>query len=199
MKSPALFAAVLMLLAVGQSIADSGDVARGKTLSQTCVACHNADGNSVNPVWPKLAGQHATYITKQLQDFKSGKRDNAQMKVIVANLSLEDLQDLGAYYADQEIKPGVARAENIEMGERIYRYGDKAAGVPACMACHGPSGAGNPGAIYPALSGQHALYTATQLKMYKAGERVNSVMLSVTDSMTDEQIESVSNYIQGLH
>lgn len=200
MKLHVLFA-VMLILTVNQSFAD-GDAARGKALSQTCVACHNTDGNSTNPVWPKIAGQHAAYIVKQLQNFKRSERNNVQMKGIVANLSPEDMQHLGAYYADQKIKLGIAKAEAIELGERLYRYGDKETGVPACMACHGPDGAGNPGAMYPVLASQHARYTAMQLNMFKTGERandVNGVMRSIANSMTEEQIEAVSNYIQGLY
>jgi len=180
----------------------AGDPAKGKTLSQTCAACHSIDGNSVTPIWPKLAGQHAEYIVKQLQDFKEGKRVNAQMAPMVASLSDQDMADIAAYFAGQKIKPGSAKPELIELGQSIYRAGDAEAGIPACMACHGPAGAGNPGALYPALAGQHAAYTAMQLKMFKSEERnndANNVMQSIAGLMNNAQIEAVSEYIQGLH
>ncbi len=202
MKIFYLTAISLFMLVSGYSYAAGGDPAKGKTLSQTCAVCHSVDGNSVNPVWPKLAGQHASYIVKQLKDFKDGNRVNAQMTGMVAPLSEQDMEDLGAYFASQKTKIGSAKPELIESGQRIYRAGDSQAGIPACMACHGPAGTGNPGALYPSLSGQHAEYTATQLKMFKAEDRnndANNVMRSITGPMTNAQIEAISEYIQGLH
>ena len=197
-----LMVVCLLMLTSANTYAAGGDPAKGKTLSQTCAACHSVDGNSVNPVWPKLAGQHASYIVKQLVDFKKGNRVNAQMTAMVASLSEQDMQDLGAYYASQKTTPGSAKPELIETGQLIYRAGDYTTGVPACMACHGPNGAGNPTALYPALAGQHADYTAIQLKMFKAEERSNdsnNMMRTITGPMTNLQIEAVSQYIQGLH
>ena len=173
----------------------------GKNLSQPCAACHGSDGNSINPIWPKLAGQHASYITKQLKNFKEGGRVNAQMTAMVAALSQQDMEDLGAYYEGQQNSLGYAKPESIDLGQKIYRAGDHNTGLPACMACHGPAGSGNPGALYPAIRGQHTEYTATQLKMFKSGERnndVNSVMRSIAVLMTEAQISAVSEYIQGL-
>ncbi len=193
---------IISLFILVSNYSYAGDPAKGKTLSQTCVACHNVDGNSVSPIWPKLAGQHADYLVKQLQDFKQGKRINAQMTAMVASLSDQDMADLAAYYASQKIKTGSAKPELIESGQQIYRAGDSQAGIPACMACHGPAGAGNPGAHYPSVAGQHAAYTATQLKAFKSEERnndENNVMRSITGPMTNAQIEAVSEYIQGLH
>lgn len=190
----------MLLFASNSSIA--GDPANGKALSATCAACHSVDGNSVNPVWPKLAGQHASYLLKQLIEFKEGKRVNAQMAPMVASLSEEDMSDLAAYFSNQKIKHGTANPELIESGEKIYRAGDAENGVPACMACHGPAGKGNPGALYPALAGQHANYTVIQLKAFKAEERnndANKVMRAIAGPMTDAQIEAVSEYIQGLY
>jgi cytochrome c553 len=180
----------------------AGDPAKGKTLSQTCAACHSVDGNSINPIWPKLAGQHTQYLVKQIQDFKDGKRVNAQMAPMVASLSEQDIADLSAYFSSQKIKHGSAKPELIEAGQKLYRAGDTQAGIPACMACHGPAGAGNPAALYPAIAGQHAAYTATQLKAFKSEERsndANKVMRTISASMTNAQIEAVSEYIQGLH
>jgi cytochrome c553 len=192
----------LFMLVSGYSNAAGGDPVKGKTLSQTCAACHSVDGNSVNAIWPKIAGQHASYIVKQLKDFKDGNRVNAQMTAMVAPLGEQDMEDLGAYFASQKTKLGSAKPDLIESGQRIYRAGDSQAGIPACMACHGPTGVGNPGALYPSLSGQHAEYTATQLKMFKTEDRnndANNVMRSISGPMTNAQIEAVSEYIQGLH
>jgi cytochrome c553 len=202
MKKYCLTVVSLLMLASTYSFAAGGDPANGKSLSATCAACHSVDGNSVNPIWPKLAGQHASYIVKQLNDFKTGNRINAQMTAMVASLSEQDMQDLAAYFASQKTTSGSAKPELIETGELIYRAGDYLTGVPACMACHGPNGAGNPAALYPALSGQHAAYTAAQLKMFKAEERSNdpnNMMRTITGPMTNLQIEAVAEYIQGLH
>ncbi len=193
---------IISLLMLISAYSYAGDPAKGKALSQTCAACHSVDGNSINPVWPKLAGQHAGYTAKQLQDFKEGKRINAQMAAMVAPLSDQDMTDLAAYFASQKIKTGSAKPELIESGQRIYRSGDSQAGIPACMACHGPAGEGNPGALYPSIAGQHAEYTAIQLKAFKSEERnndENNVMRSISGPMTSAQIEAVSEYIQGLH
>lgn len=201
MKNYYLTVISLLMLASSHSFAAGGDPAKGKTLSATCAACHSADGNSVNPVWPKLAGQHASYIVKQLKDFKAGNRVNAQMTAMVAPLTDQDMEDIGAYFASQKTTLGAANPELIELGEKLYRAGDSENGVAACMACHGPNGAGNPAALYPALSGQHATYTDAQLKMFKTEERsndANKIMRTIAGPMTKQQIEAVSEYIQGL-
>ena len=180
----------------------AGDVAAGKEKSALCAACHGTDGNSVNPVWPKLAGQHSEYILKQLKDFKAGKRNNIQMNPLVATLSEEDMQDLAAYFSSQKTKIGYASAESLEMGEKIYRAGDASKGLAACMSCHGPTGAGNPAASYPSLSGQHAEYTKIQLLAFRDNKRTNDTnkaMQIVSEKMTTDEIDAVANYIQGLH
>lgn len=179
-----------------------GDVAAGKEKSQVCAACHGVDGNSPNPIWPKLAGQHAEYIIKQLRDIKNGERENAQMTPMATNLSEQDILDLAAYYSSQKIKHGKTDPASLEMGEKIYRAGSIEAGVPACTACHGPNGRGNPAAQYPALGGQHAAYTQAQLNAFRDGTRANdsnAVMRTIVGRMTDEEIKAVSEYIQGLH
>jgi len=180
----------------------AGDVAAGKEKSALCAACHGTDGNSVNPVWPKLAGQHSEYILKQLKDFKAGKRNNIQMNPLVATLSEEDMQDLAAYFSSQKTKIGYASAESLEMGEKIYRAGDASKGLAACMSCHGPTGAGNPAASFPSLSGQHAEYTKIQLLAFRDNKRTNDTnkaMQIVSEKMTTDEIDAVVNYIQGLH
>ena len=191
----------LMLLISSVCIADSGDPEAGKKISATCAACHGIDGHSVNAEWPKLAGQHEAYIVKQLQDYKSGKRVNALMAGIAPGLSDEDMRNLSAYFSTQKIKYGTANPDAIELGESLYRAGDSANRIPACMSCHGPAGKGNPAAMYPAMAGQHAAYTGNQLKMFKAEERANdtnAVMRTIAGAMTNAQIEAVAEYIQGL-
>ena len=180
----------------------AGDVAAGKEKSALCAACHGTDGNSVKPVWPKLAGQHSEYILKQLKDFKAGKRNNIQMNPLVATLSEEDMQDLAAYFSSQKTKIGYASAESLEMGEKIYRAGDASKGLAACISCHGPTGTGNPAASFPSLSGQHAEYTKIQLLAFRDNKRTNdtnNAMQIVSEKMTTDEIDAVVNYIQGLH
>ena len=196
------FALTLMISTLAVSgHAAGGDPVNGKALAATCAACHGADGNSPSGAWPKLAGQHASYIVKQLQDYKSGARENAIMAGMAAGLSDQDMLDLAAYFSSQTIKPGEADADQVELGETVYRAGITDTGVPACMACHGPAGKGNPAALYPALAGQHAEYTETQMQAWKSGTRANdknAVMRTIAGPMTDEQIKAVSSYLQGL-
>jgi cytochrome c553 len=193
--------ALALSVAVASSAAD-GDITAGETKSATCAACHGADGNSATPEWPKLAGQHAGYVARQLANFKEGHRQNALMSPMAAPLSEADMADLGAYYAAQTPTIGQADPDLREAGERLYRGGNADTGVPACMACHAPNGIGNPGAGYPALRGQHAAYTAKQLNDYREGLRAgpgSEVMKTITLRLTPGEIEAVSNYLQGLH
>ena len=189
-----------MVFAAAQA---EGDVEAGKTKSSACVACHSVDGNSVNPEWPKLAGQHGGYLIQQLLYFSNGERDNAIMKGITANLTDQDREDLAAYFASQEVAYGTADPEMVELGELIYRGGNSESGVAPCMGCHGPNGAGNPPANYPALRGQHAKYVENQLHGFADGNRVNEnsiKMMQITASrMTNKEIRAVASYIQGLH
>ena len=180
----------------------AGDGAAGKTKSAVCAACHGADGNSPNPEWSKIAGQHGKYTEKQLRDFKSGARKNAVMAGMVAPLSEQDMADLGAYFASLTRSGGFASVKRAVLGKRMYRGGNAESKVPACMACHGPTGAGDPLAGIPSLAGQHAKYTAVQLNTYRDGGRSNddkSMMRDVARWMTKEEIEAVSEYIAGLH
>jgi cytochrome c553 len=196
---------VLLILASIAASASSagGDKNLGEQKATACIACHGPAGNSMNPVWPKLAGQHESYVVKQLMDFKSQGRTNALMSGQAANLSDQDMADLAAYFSQQPVSGGVAVQDKIARGERIYRGGIAEAGVPACMGCHGPSGAGNPPAKFPRLGGQHAAYTAAQLKAYRSGERANDgdvkTMRSITARMSDQDIEAVAEYVAGLH
>lgn len=196
----ALFALTPALLA--DDHATPGDAGRGQEKSQSCAACHGADGNSVNPVWPKLAGQHPDYTVEQLQAYQSGARENAQMSPMAQGLSEQDMRDIAAFYATQTPKVGSANPDAIELGQKIYRAGNAATGVAACMACHGPAGKGIPGAGYPALAGQHSAYTSAQLKAYRNGTRDHgqaAIMQDIAKAMTDAEIDAVAEYINGLY
>ena len=154
------------------------------------------------PAYPKLAGQHASYIAKQLADFKSTSRKDPTMNGMSAPLSPEDMADIAAYFAAQETSIGSADAEKAAAGKKIYEGGDKAKGISACMACHGPSGSGNPGAAFPALSGQNSAYVVKALTDFRSGTRandLNSMMRDVAAKMSDSDIAAVAEYISGLH
>ena len=190
----------LMLLPLG--LTATGNIEAGKQKATTCVVCHGADGNSSNPSWPNLAGQHAEYIKRQLLDFRDGHRKNDQMAPLAMVLSDQDIADLAVYYAAQEPRTGQTRPENLVTGERLYRAGDASKGLAACMACHGPTGIGNPAANYPRINAQHAAYTELQLKAFKAEERtndLNGIMRDVAGRMTNDNIKAVADYLQGLH
>ncbi len=200
-KLSALFAALSVSLLLPLSAAQAGDPQRGQGLSQACAACHQADGNSVNPEWPKLAGQHPKYTVKQLQDYKSERRENSLMLGQVANLDEQDMRDLAAYFAEQDITPGTADESVVERGEQIYRGGIPSQNVAACIACHGPNGNGNPEAMFPAVASQHAQYSADQLRYFRSGDRANDngrMMRNIARNMSDEDIEAVSQYMAGL-
>lgn len=201
MTAPRTLLLLALLLALSGT-APAGDPEAGRQKSATCAACHGPDGNSSVPAWPKIAGQHPEYTEKQLHDFRDRQRENAQMSPMAAPLSDADIADLAAYFAAQPAGSGVADPEQVELGEKLYRAGNVRTGLPACMACHGPAGSGNPAAGYPSLSGQHAEYTEMQLKAFKSEERHNdkdSVMRMIAAKMTNREIKAVSGYIQGLH
>jgi cytochrome c553 len=202
---PARLVAILApLFAAGfttAALAD-GSAEAGQAKSTPCIACHGADGNSSNPQWPNLAGQHAQYITKQLQSFKNGARKDPLMSPMAAGLSDADIADLAAYFSSQKLTGNLeADAARVPLGQRLYRGGDAKIGVAACAACHGPSGDGNPAALYPSIHGQHSTYVEKQLKDYRAGSRqtdANQTMRNIAGSMSDEQIAAVAAYVQGL-
>lgn len=176
------------------------DVAKGAALyGQVCVACHAADGNSNTPVNPKLARQHPEYLVKQLQEFKSGKRENAVMKGFASALSDADMRNVAFWLASQKATVGVATQKDlVSLGERIYRGGIPDRQIAACTACHAANGSGIP-AQYPRLSGQHAEYTASQLVAFRDGVRKNNAqMAGVAAKMNDREIKAVSDYIAGL-
>ncbi|MEM6406190.1 MAG: c-type cytochrome [Pseudomonadota bacterium] len=196
-----LLSVALMLGVVAAPGYAAGDAAAGKAKSATCMGCHGMDGNSPAPTFPKLAGQHAGYLYKQLKDYKSGQRANPTMMAMVANLSDTDMQNLAAYYAEQTISPGTAAADQVELGKTIYHAGISSKGVAACAACHGPTGAGNPQAGFPRVSGQHAAYAVDQLKQFSQGARANdmaSMMRTVAAKMSEAEMQAVAEYMQGL-
>jgi cytochrome c553 len=171
-------------------------------VTKLCSACHATDGNSVSPVNPVLAGQHADYIVKQLTDFKSNKeRKNPVMLGMAATLSAQDMQNLGAYFEAQKPKSRAAKdLALVKLGQQIYRGGILAKGVAACASCHGPNGAGMP-AQYPRVAGQYAEYTVAQLQSFRAGERANDsnrMMRATAARLSDTEIKAVAEYISGL-
>ena len=188
-----------------------GDPNAGQQKSAPCAACHGVDGNSVNPAWPKLAGQGEKYLANQLQLFKEKIRVNTLMNPQAVNLSEQDILDLAAYYSSQKSTVGAAdpdkefQGEKIYViGERIYRGGNPETGVPACMSCHAPNGVGNSAAKFPRLAGQHAVYTAAQIRAYRSGARYQTddnlnMMKDIATYMSEQEIEAVAEYIAGLH
>lgn len=201
MKKVLMITSLAALLAAGVAQA-AGDAAAGKTKSAVCAACHGADGNSgANPLWPKLAGQHPKYITKQLLDFKANKRTDGTMAPMAAPLSDQDIADLAAYFSSQTRTIGEAVADKVAVGQTIYRAGT-GNGVAACSGCHGPAGSGNGAANFPALSGQSAAYVAKALKDFRSGARandLNGMMAGVVSGLSDAEIDAVAQYVQGLH
>lgn len=189
----------LLLAAPAQA---AGNAEAGEKKSGVCMACHGPNGNSTNPVWPKLAGQGAGYIAKQLADFKSGTRKDPIMAGQAAGLSEQDMLDLAVYYSKQTVSPGSADKAKLTLGQNIYRGGNKEKGVAACIGCHGPTGAGNPAAKFPALGSQQPDYVVKAMKDFRAGDRSNDpnkMMRDIASRMSDKEIEAVASYIAGLH
>ena len=182
--------------AKGAALYSGGDPARGIT---ACIACHGAEGNSGIPQNPKLGGQHAAYIKKQLHEFQGPDRNNAIMTMIAKAMTPEDIDNIAAYLSAQRATPGVAKVkETAELGRKIYRAGIAEKNVPACAGCHSPNGAGIP-AQYPRIAGQHQDYSVTQLTNFRAGTRSNSAqMTAISKRLTDEEMKAVSDYITGL-
>lgn len=192
---------------VAEKAADKADPAKGQVIAnQVCVACHAADGNSIAPANPKLAGQFPEYLHKQLVNFKpvgtrKAERDNPVMAGMVASLSPQDMKNLAAYYAGQKLKPAAATDKALAAaGQKLWRGGNAATGVPACAGCHGPDGAGIP-AQYPRIAGQFAEYIEAQLKAFHAGQRandLNGMMRGVAARMTEGEMKAVAQYAAGL-
>lgn len=205
--------------ALTPEVATWGDVQRGATKAGTCAACHGLDGNPPDPQYPRLAGMSERYIAEQLALFKTGERNSgmaAVMKPYADPLSAQDMRDLGAHFATQKAGAGIADDTVIatgpyagrkfyEVGQQLYLGGDPARGLPACMACHGPAGEGNPGPAFPSLAGQQAPYSKRRLEEFRAGvtslrePAMWNVMATVAKKLTDEEIGALSSYLQGLH
>jgi cytochrome c553 len=186
-----------------------GTVQAGATKAAVCSACHGPNGNSANPEWPRLAGQSAVYIAQQLRLFRSGTRENPIMKPLAAGLSDQDISDLAVYYQAQTVAGLEADPSFWKAGSNLYRRGDKAREIPACIACHGPVGRGNIVGGYPALRAQQSVYVVKQLNDYASGARYtgtnvssadpNSVMmLTIAKRLTPEDIRNVASYVQGM-
>ena len=200
----AKFAALTLVAVLGWTgtVHAAGTVEAGQAKSATCMACHGMDGNSANPEWPALAGQHASYVVKQLKHFKAGERQNPLMSPMAMILSDQDMEDLAAYFSSQKLRAtGETEPSKLQLGQSIFRGGIPARGVPSCSGCHGPGGAGIAGAAFPQIGGQHAVYAAAQLRGYKSGSRAtdpNSMMRTIASRLTDEEIDAVASYLQGM-
>ena len=182
-----------------------GNAEAGAAKAAACGACHGPGGNSANPEWPKLAGQSSRFIVEQLQQFKSGKRMNPLMAGQAAALSDQDMKDIGAYYAAQKAGPGVASEAAVTAVQGLYRGGDATRGLPACAACHGPVGAGVAPAAYPRIGGQHSVYVANRLRLYRDAAKTTlpdgnfKSMAAVAGKLSDQEIEALASYVNGLH
>jgi cytochrome c553 len=190
--------------ATANAPAKPGDANAGQGKSGVCAACHGMDGNPPSSQYPKLAGQHEDYIVRQINMFKTHARDSAIMMGFAMPLSEQDAHDIGAFFASKTSLPGVADAQLVKRGESIYRGGDKNLNAPACMACHGPDGRGNPGAEYPQLSGQYGDYVTQKLKDFRDGKSWGDddrakIMPAVVKNLTDADIAAVASYVEGLH
>ena len=192
----------LTLVLLFSNIAYAGDIAKGQAKSAVCAACHAVDGNSAIAANPKLAGQSAKYLVKQLHDFKSGKRANAIMAPMAAMLNDEDIENVAAYYASQKVQHMAVDDKYIAVAEKLYRGGDSDRDILACIACHSATGEGMAAAGFPAIGGQHPAYTIATLKAFRSGDRAsdaNEVMRDVVAKMSDTQIEALAYYLAGLH
>ena len=212
MKKTIIVLAYLLIASVSSPIIAAGDAEAGQAKTATCMGCHGLAGNSTIPSFPKLAGQGEAYLIKQLQNFKSGERNNAMMAGVAGMLSEQDMMDIAAYYSIQTISENSAKAdaETLELGRKIYVGGKMDTQTTACIACHGAKGLGIPTAGFPAISAQHADYTASQLnafRQYSINEqtgstdvsRANEMMVNVAKGLTTVEIEALSQYIAGLH
>lgn len=201
----------LLQFAIGLSLLVSlpalaiGDADAGQAKAAVCAACHSVDGNSVVPNWPKLAGQHAAYLQRQLALIKGGDRNVPEMAGIVISLTEQDMADIAVYYSSQTTSAGLTDEALRQSGQLLYRSGNADTDIPACTSCHGPAGEGNPLSGYPQLAGQHTVYTEKMLTGFRAGttwgtdDSNSKIMTDVSKRLTDAEIKAVASYIQGLH
>jgi cbb3-type cytochrome c oxidase subunit III len=201
---------VSLLLTLGISVmaqaagtAVVGDATAGQGKVAVCGACHGADGNSLAPTFPKLAGQGERYLLKQLHDIKAGNRVVVPMTGMLSNLSEQDLADIAAYFSSQHMSVGAADPKLVARGKELFSGGKLDQGMPACTGCHSPNGAGNAAAGFPKIGGQQADYIALQLTNFREGERTNDgdtkIMRSIAEKLSNKDIAALASYIQGLH
>ncbi|MEP6484534.1 MAG: c-type cytochrome [Rudaea sp.] len=182
----------------------AGDATAGQAKAAVCGACHGIDGNSAQSLYPKLAGQQEEYIAREIILFKSHARDSAIMMGFAMSLTPQDAHDIGAYFASKKSLPGVADSALVARGQALYRGGDKSLNVPACMACHGPDGRGNPGSGYPQLAGQWSDYISAKLKDFHAQKTWGDddrakIMPMIAKNLSDSDIAALASYVEGLH
>ncbi|MBE4575255.1 cytochrome c4 [Vibrio navarrensis] len=209
MKKLALILSLLASCSASCSVWAQGNIEAGKAKSQTCVACHGADGNSLLTIYPKLAGQHAKYTEKQLKDLKLGMesagkqgRYDPVMSAMAMPLTEQDMADLAAYYASLPISPNTTPESVVDAGKVLYTAGDAERGLTACIACHGPRGNGTELSGFPKISGQHADYIKAQLQKFRESSRgndMNAMMRDIAKKLTDDDINTLSQYVGGLH
>lgn len=210
MKKIALTLTVLFgALAANNATAFDGDATAGKAKSAVCAACHGADGNAPVNIYPKLAGQNAEYLYKQLKDLKLGMtsggsegRMDPVMSGMAMALSDQDMKDLSAFYASLNMSEGTTTEDVVDAGTKLYKAGDAERGIPACAACHGPRGNGTSLAGFPKISFQHPEYIKAQLEKFRSGARnndQNGMMADISKKLTDQDIEILSKYLAGLH
>lgn len=202
----ALIAAAALGVCAIPAAAQEGSAEAGQSKALVCGACHGLDGNSpgVDPTWPSLAGQHAGYIVSQIEAFQGGERENINMTAPMSTLTEQDAHDIAAWFASQAMTPKGADPALVERGQRIYRGGVPDRGIAACIACHGPTGQGNPLAGYPRVSHQRSAYLAKTLRDYRSGDRtsdseLNQMMRNTAEFLLDDEIEALASYMQGLH
>ena len=206
-------AAPLAVTLPAQAAAASADASAGAAKAVTCTACHGPAGNSANPLWPNLASQNAAYIVGQLKQFKANTRINSQGVMMGMAQTLDDqgMLDVAAYFSMQTLTGLEADPSYWQAGQKLYRGGDTARGIPACMACHGPSGHGNPAAGYPSLHSQHAQYVVKELTEYAGGKRYSTndkgesaggansaIMATIAQRLSPEDMRNLASYVQGL-
>jgi len=201
MKISSIALGIIIAAYTSFSCAASLDV--GKIKTKTCIPCHGIDGNSTVPTFPKIAEQNVGYTRKQLKEFIDGSRIDPTMEPIAKGLSATDIDDIALYYSKQKRTLGTTDPDLLELGQKLFRGGDPAKGISACIACHGPRGNGIPSAKYPKISGQFAAYTEKQLKNFKTGFRHNDpnhdMMQDIAKKMSEEDIKAVSSFVEGLH
>lgn len=189
----------LLTLGLVSGAQAAGDAAAGEGKTAVCAGCHGADGNSMVPNFPKLAGLGERYLVTQLNAIKSKSRVIVEMTGLLDGMSDQDLADIAAYYSSKQMQGGQADPALVAAGEEIYRAGDESKGLAACTACHGPAGAGLESAGFPRLAGQHATYIESSLVKFAKGERDNVMMQGVAVKMSEEDRKAVASYIQGLY